>query len=197
MENPENKAVAPDDIEQEESALDQAAEIKEAEAEEEKEKDPLVEMAEKIRSEAPQGIRLTPLGEKLVWKKGEDLVEDEGLSIIPYSGEKPLNVTLHDLMCTLYTAAQYIIKSRRQIPITRDELIQPQKDGGCTKWGYKKGDVQKLEKLNLVKVSHTYLSEKKTQKRVGARVVVYPTALGRGYIQKFIDKEFMSDGKVQ
>jgi len=205
MENSEDRIDIPAEAETEEEkapdlpevpAEKKAPDLPEVPAEEKEEtKDPLVEMAEKIRSQAPQGIRLTPLGEKMVWKKEGGLVEDENLYIIHYNGEKPLNATLHDLMCTLYTAAQYIIKSGRQIPITRNELIQPQKDGGCTQWGYKKGDVQKLEKLDLVKVGHTYLSEKKTQKKVGARVVVYPTALGRGYIQKFVDKEFMVDNK--
>lgn len=154
-------------------------------------KEGLLETAQKIVDQAPQAIRLTPLGEKRVYKKEGRLCEDPELSVLPYEREKPLNVTLHDLMCTLYTAAQYIIKSGRLIPVTRDELIKPQKEGGCTEWGYKKGDVQKLEKMGLVSVSHSYLQDKTSKKMVGARVVVYPTALGRGYIKKFVDRGFL------
>lgn len=155
----------------------------------------LREMAEKLRSQAPHAVRLTPFGEKLVWKKDGKIVEDEGLSFIPCEREKALAVTLHDLMCTLYTAAQYINKQKRLIPITRDELIKPEKEGGCTRFGYKKGDLYKLEKLGLIKIGHTYLTEKGTGKKVGARVVIYPTSRGRGYIKKFIDEEFMSDAE--
>ena len=158
-------------------------------------KDKLMEIAEKIVERAPYAVRLTPMGEILVYKKG-DQTSEEPLSLIPCDRENALSVAQHDLMCTLYTAAQYIVETGRSVPITRDELIKPRKEGGCTEFGYTKGELQKLEKMELIKIGYAYLSKKSTGSRkrpVGARVVVYPTALGRGYIQKFIDKEFMRE----
>jgi len=152
------------------------------------------EASERISKESPYQIKMTPLGERWVYKReGEDYVAP--LSLMTYPGIQ-LNVVQHDLIAALYTAAQYIIKTKRKIPLTRSELIAPKKEGGCTEFGYKKGDLQKLEKKLLIKVSSIFLSSKTTKKSIGARVVVYLTPLGRGYVQKFIDKEFMSDGEV-
>lgn len=151
--------------------------------------------AEEVAKNAPYKMMLTPLGERWVYKtEGEDYVAP--LSIMEYPG-KPLSVALHDLMCTLYTASQEVVRLKRLVPLTRTELLAPTDKGGCTKYGYKKGELQKLEKKGLAKINHAHLSSKNTKKSVGSRVVVYLTALGRGYVQKHIDKEFMSDGEVQ
>jgi len=153
--------------------------------------DALKEVAKEVVKKAPVGVKLTPLGERLVYDVGgTKRVEPLSLRIYP---EGRLGFALHDLMATLYTASQHIIKTKREIPITRDELILPKKTGGCTDFGYSKGQLKKLEAKDLLTVKHTYLTNKSTKKSVGARTVVMLTPLGRGYVQKHVDKEFLAD----
>jgi len=151
----------------------------------------LNKVANKVLEKVPIGVKLTPLGERLVYDMG-GTKRVEPLSIKEYP-DGPLGIALHDLMATLYTASQYIAKTKREIPITRDELILPKKTGGCTDFGYRKGQLKKLETKDLLTARHTYLTDKRTKNRVGVRTVIMLTPLGRGYVRKHVDKEFMAD----
>jgi hypothetical protein len=91
-----------------------------------------------------------------------------------------------DEMIILYDAVRQIEeKGVRFLPITRTEMLywKVQKD---TLRGMQKAGLIEEKLIDTIKVGTT-------NKKASARVVVYFTPLGRGYIRKFIDDRYMQE----
>lgn len=99
-----------------------------------------------------------------------------------------------DMMFVVYTAITDLkinpkLKGR-VIPLTRNELLEPQIRGGITDIGFTKGVLRSLEKKGLLEVETIALVNTKLKKHTGARTVVFFTKKGRDYVRTHINPDY-------
>ena len=153
--------------------------------------------AEEIRKNSPEGFLLTAYGERLVFKTPAGERVAAPLSIIPFEKEK-LPDEQHEVMANIYAASTQIhAMEKREVPLTISEVTSDKASGGVFDEPLKKKDISDLVSLKLLKTKLAFLRNSISGKKAGSRKIVYLTALGRGYVNAHIDKEFMNASELQ
>ena len=162
----------------------------------------LVKKAEEIAKSAPKyKMKYTLDGTVLVEPDGEG-----GFKEIPCPIKKDVDVPSLktpqevDMMFVIYTAVTDLKTNpklkKRAIPLTRNEVLNPQIRGGITDMGFTKSTLKSLEKKNLIKVDIIKLVDTKLNKTTGARTVVFFTQKGRDYVRKRINPEYRAGFEI-
>lgn len=155
----------------------------------------LIKKALEIGDKAPKYRKKFTLDGIVLVETGGD-----GFKEIPYLIKKEVDIpaltnTLEaDMMFVIYTAITDLKENPkfkgRSIPLTRNELINPQIKGGITDIGFSKTVLKSLEKKKLLEVDVIKLVDTKLRKHTGARTVVFFTGKGRDYVRRHIDPEY-------
>lgn len=98
----------------------------------------------------------------------------------------------HDIIATIYSAMNDIIRLKRSIPLTRNELLRPARRRGITEKGVSKRTVNDLIKFGLIQERIIKIINS-AGKPVRAQAIIYLTPRGRAYVRERIDEEYTPD----
>jgi hypothetical protein len=160
---------------------------------------PKSELPEEVKNQLrgldrPCFMRFLPDGKAVVWRRNEKYETQPLTMDIPVE-DLPLSINAANTMRVIYEMVRQIRDMKRAVPLVRGELFsQLPKVTEAPTTDYK-AFLRELEKKGLITIDLVPIVKKIENKQVAeTRALVLMTALGRGYVKKYIDSAYTLEG---